>query len=266
MTRSWTALTIAIAASGWLPSCTAPSQNSAQERELEVFAAASLRNVAQELATAFKAENGGTLVFNFAGSNTLAQQILAAPRGQIFLSADRAWVDVLEERGAARAETRRRIFSNQLVLVASTRSPLAAPVSHLRDLAGLEFSGLVLAEPRGVPAGRYARAALEATPSSGSTLWQLVASRVVPTPDVGAALALVESATDLLGIVYRTDADASSGVRILCEIEPLPEQQVAYWAVAAQRGPFELGNRFLDFLVGPVAQRIVARHGFVPLN
>jgi len=264
MTRLRIPLAIAAFAAALGLSCFSVPES--ERTELVVFAAASLRDVGLDLAKAFEAENEATVVFNFGGSNTLAQQILAAPRGQIFLSADRTWVDVLEQRGVVRADTRRQVFSNRLVVVASANSHSLEPLSSLADLGHRDFSGLVLADPDAVPAGRYARAALEATATSETTLWQRLASALVPTADVRAALALVESAPDLVGIVYATDADSSPRARVLYEIEPIEGLPVAYWVVAVEGAPTELSRRFISFLVGPVAQQIVASHGFIPFG
>ena len=68
-----------------------------------------------------------------------------------------------------------------------------------RDLAA--FKTIAVADPQAVPAGVYARRWLE-----GLGLWTELAPRVVPTLDVRAALAAVESENAEAGIVYRTDA------------------------------------------------------------
>ena len=70
-----------------------------------------------------------------------------------------------------------------------------------------------------MPAGKYARAALE---SLGE--WHGVADNVVPAENVRAALALVERGEAPLGVVYATDALASDKVEVVRE---LPESSQA---------------------------------------
>lgn len=226
-----------------------------------VFAATSLQEVARDLAAEFERRNPAEVVFNFAGSNTLAQQIDAAPRADVLLSADERWMDFLDQAGRTVAGTRRTFLSNRLVLIAHRDA--SVEVREPRDLARAPFRFLALADPAAVPAGRYARAALERVRWDGADLWAVVADRVAPALDVRAALALVESDPEILGIVYRTDAETSAEVRVLYEFPPANDAPIIYCAaeIAGGQSP-ELGRRFLDFLVSPTARAIAERHGF----
>ena len=226
-----------------------------------VFAAASLSDVAAELARAFERREAAAVELNLAGSNTLAQQVLAAPGADLFLSADLHWVEVLERAGRVVAGSRRPLLSNRLVLIA--RRDAATPVGSPAELADAEYRFLALADPAAVPAGRYARAALTEIPLAGGTLWQAVAGRVAPTLDVRAALALVESDREILGIVYRTDALSSDRVRVLHEFPGRGGAAVTYYGALVAGGAHAgAAVRFLDFLTGPEARAIAERHGF----
>lgn len=233
-----------------------------------IFAAASLRDVATELGAAFEAADGRRADFNFAGSNTLAQQIEHAPGADVFLSADPRWLDPLERAGRLLPGTRREIFANRLVVVARPDAGLRVEsLAELADVVRADDRRLVLAEPSAVPAGRYARAYLEGAVLEGSTVWEKVRERVVPALDARAALALVESDPRHVGMVYRTDALSSSRVAILLELPEVPEIRVVYAAAAVAGGTDPAGGRlFLDFLAGDAAREIVRRHGFLPLD
>jgi len=131
------------------------------------------------------------------------------------------------------------------------------------ELADPGYRLLALADPEAVPAGRYARGALEEIQLDGGTLWQAVSARVAPALDVRAALALVESDPQILGIVYKTDARQSEWVRVLHEFPPLGAARVTYYgALVEDGGRPVLGQRFLDFVAGPEGRRITERHGF----
>ena len=229
---------------------------------LVIFAAASLSDVARDLADAFRRDDPVETVFNFAGSNTLAQQIRAAPYADVFLSADETWVDFLIEAGRTIGEPRRRILSNRLVAIAHHRADLE--IEEPERLAEADFRFLALADPEAVPAGRYAKAALEGLPANTSSLWHAVSRRLAPTLDVRAALALVESDPRIVGIVYRTDAATSARVRVLFDLPQVEGQPISYSAARIAGGARpETARRFLDYLTGPAARAIAAQHGFV---
>jgi molybdate transport system substrate-binding protein len=231
-----------------------------------VFAAASLQDVVAELAAEFERQEEVPIELNLAGSNTLAQQILAARGADVFLSADLYWVEVLESAGRVVAGSRRPLLGNRLVLIAANRTEVR--VGRPEELAGADFRFLALADPEAVPAGRYAKATLEEVPLGGGTLWQAVAARVAPTLDVRAALALVESDPGILGIVYKTDAGQSEAVRVLHEFPPQGAARVTYYGALVEGGDRQaLGRRFFDFMAGPTGRRIAERHGFgAPLS
>lgn len=216
---------------------------------IDVFAAASLRDALTEVAVAYEKRTGVDVAFNFAGSNTLAQQIVASGAGDVFVSADERWMDEVERAGRLIAGTRRVVLANRLAVIARHDSTVV--ISRPEDLATASFRALSMGDPDAVPAGRYAKAALN------GAVWDAVAARVVPAPDVRAALALVESDPAIVGIVYRTDARTSSKVRVLAE---LPGEAV-YPAAAIREGP---GRHFVEYLSSPEARAIFERHGFAP--
>ena len=244
-----------------------------EKEELLVFAAASLRDVLSDLAGPFEGESGAEVRFNFAGSNTLALQIEASGRGDVFLSADEAWMDYLERAQRLEAETRRVFISNRLVMIgnrARTR-PLRWATSEPGGPAPLPPRHLALADPRAVPAGRYAREALQNRYASvgdfepRKTLWQIYLDSMVPAADVRAVLALVEADPETLGIVYRSDAGSSELVEVLWEVPEAEGPEIRYSA-AVLRGAVneDLASRYLDFLAEPRAVEVFERHGFSP--
>jgi molybdate transport system substrate-binding protein len=195
-------------------------------------------------------------VFNFAGSNTLARQILAGAAADVFVSADERWMDTVGEAGRIVPGSRRVLAGNALVLIARADSPIES--LDPAGLASAPFRALALGDPESVSAGRYAKAALGAH-------WNGVADRVIPAPDVRAALALVVSDPEIVGIVYRTDAAASPRVRVLHEFPADAAEPIRYAAAVlrdARNG--EAANAFLEFLGGEAGRAIFARHGFRP--
>ena len=231
---------------------------------LRVSAAASLRDVVTDLASEFETrqnrEMGTSVELNFAGSNVLAQQIRATPQADIYLSADEYWVKDLLSAGRLVTGSDRPIFANRLVVVARPDARLElADLSALAEDVG-QGRSLVLADPEAVPAGRYARAYLEA-----EGLWDAVKPQVVPALDVRAALALVETDPSLIGIVYRTDAALSQRVETLLDLPPRDDIDIVYWgALVTKDEAKQEADAFLAFLTKPEALVIAERHGFLP--
>lgn len=237
--------------------------SSEQERPaVVVFAAASLRDVVRDIGARFSEAHAVDLVYNFAGSNTLAQQLRAAPAADVFLSANPEWVDVLERAGLILPESRCNFLSNRLVLISrkDARFQLSAP----SRLPVLTFTFLTLADPEAVPAGRYAKTFLQAVETADRSVWEAVKDKIVPTADVRATLGLVESDPNIIGIVYRTDAMSSDHVRVVYEVPSSLHQPIVYCAVALKNRPRPaLTARFLDFLQSPEARAIYNTQGFV---
>src|SRR6185503_19306986 len=67
----------------------------AQGQEVLVSAAASLTDVLQQVARVYESRSGDRLVLNLGASNTLARQITAGARVDVFISADEAQMDVV---------------------------------------------------------------------------------------------------------------------------------------------------------------------------
>lgn len=233
--------------------------------DVTVFAAASLRDVVYEVGAAFSgwAETSGRLYFNVAGSNVLAQQIVASSQADVFLSANEKWMDHVEESGRLVDGSRKPILSNRLVVVANASTDWSATSAN--DLVRIPFKHLSIGNPDAVPAGIYAKAFLEKMSYDEGTLWAALSDRVAPALDVRAALALVEADPSVIGMVYRTDATESRLVRILFELPRGVAPPIRYFAARVYRpGAPATAQQFYDFLFSDEARRIFAEHGFEP--
>jgi len=215
-----------------------------------VLAASSLQEALEEVGQAWVAEGHAAPVLSFAASSALARQVEQGAPADLFVSADEEWMDTLAGQNLLRAGTRTDLLSNRLVLV--TRKG-----GTVRRLADLDDGRLALADPAAVPAGKYAKAALE---SLGQ--WQAVEARVVPAENVRAALALVERGEAPLGIVYTTDAMASDAVEVLETFPETSHPPIRYPAAVLAGSTHTDAAGFLAFIGSDKARRIFARHGF----
>jgi molybdate transport system substrate-binding protein len=228
--------------------------------DLQVFAAASLTDALREISAEYEKASGDRPVLNLGASSTLARQIQEGAPADLFLSADEAKMDGLEKRKLVLAGTRRSVLSNTLVVVVPVDSNLK--ISGPADLAVSSIRALALAEPQSVPAGIYAKEYLKR-----KGLWNKVIDRVVPTENVRAALAAVESGNVDAGIVYKTDAGISKKVRIAYEVPKAESPNISYpFAVLAGSEHKEAARRFLDYLASPPSLAIFRKYGFLVLG
>jgi molybdate transport system substrate-binding protein len=185
----------------------APAQ--AQGGDVVIFAAASLTDALDAINAEWQKETGKKATVSYAASSVLAKQIEQDSPAQIFVSADLDWMDYVEQRRLIKPESRVNLLGNRIVLIA--RKDIAQPIEIRQgfDLAKIVGRGyLAVANVDSVPAGKYAKAALEKL-----AVWPSVADKLAQSADVRAALLRVSRGQVPVGIVYQTDAVAREGVR-----------------------------------------------------
>jgi len=224
---------------------------------ITVFAAASLRQALDAAAKPFEAATGDKVSVSYAGSNALARQIEAGAPATLFISADLDWVDYVERRGLTVPGTRKDLLGNDLVLIAPADSATGVKIAPGFDLAGALAGGrLALANPDSVPAGKYAKAALTKLGA-----WQGVERRIAPAENVRAALALVSRAEAPLGVVYRTDAMADKGVRIV-DVFPQGSHPPIVYPMVQLKGTNAATAALAEHLAAPATRATWEHYGF----
>ncbi len=221
--------------------------------EILVFGAASLTESLEELGKSYGEKSGTRVVFSFGASSDLARQVQAGAPADVFFSADTAKMDALERAGLVRAGDRREFLSNGLVVVVPSDS--TRRVSNAEDLVSLPR--IALADPAAVPAGIYAKKWL-----AGLGLWERIAPRVVPTLDVRAALAAVETGAIPAAVVYRTDASTARSARVAFAVVNGPEILYSVAPVASSKNS-QAAAAFVAFLAGPEGRGEFTKRGFV---
>jgi len=221
-----------------------------------VFAAASLTDALKEIGTAYEAKSGDKIAYNFAGSNVLARQIGQGAPADIFFSADEAQMDNVAKAGLIDPATREDLLLNTLVIVGPADSPLQGFLPP--DLAQPNIQRIALADPKAVPAGVYAKAYL-----TKLNLWSKIASKVVPTENVRAALAAVTSGNAEVGIVYQTDALSSKKAKVLYAVPLTDGPRITYPVALVKASGKDAAKKFLAYLESPEALTVFRKHGFL---
>ena len=234
-----------------------PAVQVASRNAITVSAAISLTEALEEVAAAYARAGGGVVRFNFAGSNVLARQIVNGAPVDVFISADDEQMDVVQKAGAIADGTRVDLVGNRLAVVAHADRVEAVKAGFLQ--ASPAIRRLAIGDPAAVPAGRYARAYLEA-----QKLWTAYQQRIVPTPNVRAALAAVENGAADAAIVYATDLQSSKETALAYAVPPDQAPAIVYPAgiVKSSRHRGE-AQRFLEFLRGAEATAIFTKYGFI---
>lgn len=227
-----------------------------ENRPLTVFAAAGATDVIRVLAERYEARSGVSTRTSFAASSTLARQLESGARADVYLCAHPRWMDYLSERGLIPPSSRFDLLGNRLVLIAPRDRPFTALAQPDFDLAGAFSGKLALADPDHVPAGLYAKEALEAL-----GWWSALRARVVPALDVRAAAWLVELGEADAGVVYRTDALLSDKVVTVLEFPERLHAPIRHSiALCADASPGAAD--FVRFLRGEEAKEAFERAGF----
>jgi molybdate transport system substrate-binding protein len=237
----------------WL--CCVPSFGFASERPITIFAAASLQNAITELAQNYTDETGIKVQVSVAGTSTLAWQIQHGAPADIFISANKSWVDHLLNRNLLDPNSVSVIAENAMVLVARTGADARVSV-----LEGHWNSNSLIATAMigSVPAGIYAKEVLD-----HYNLWDRLHNQVVQTDNVRSALRLVELGQVDLGLVYFSDAVASKDVQIVERLPARSHSSIEYHAALVGTNSNRDAQNFYDVLVSDRFAGILLTNGFV---
>ena len=243
-----------------MAACLALFTATAGAQNLTVLAAASLKNALDEVSGQYQLPQGGKISISYAGSSALARQIENGAPADIFISADRDWMDYVEKRGLIRSDSRVNLLRNEMVLIAPADSKAAVEIKPGFPLATLLGGGrLAMADPDYVPAGKYGKAALVKL-----GVWTSVAGKVARAENVRAALSFVARGEAPLGIVYRTDAKADRKVRIVAVFPAETHPPIVYPAALLKGARDPAASMFFEFLNSAQARGIFRKHGFMP--
>ncbi len=233
----------------------------AAQEPATIFAAASLKNALDEVGVLFAKQGHGTVRFSYASSMTLARQLEQGAPAQAFCAADQETMDYAAGRKAIRPETRFDLLGNRLVVIAPQKSSLSALELNAQAItAALKGGRLAMGEVNSVPAGKYAKAALEKL-----GVWSAVQKQAAYSENVRAAMVFVSRGEAPLGIVYSTDAAADPNVKIVATL-PADSHPPIIYPCAAGVNAKATGLRFLEELRTPAARVIFEKHGFSVLQ
>ena len=236
---------------------------------LTVLAAASLKEAFTELGTVFETRNSGvTVVFNFAGSQQLAQQLSQGAPADVFASAHHKQMETAIEAGRVISGSAQTFAGNRLVVIFPQDNP--AGLVTLQDLArpGLK---IVLAD-KAVPVGQYSLDFLDLaaqdsafTPAFKAAVLKNVMSYEESVRVVLGKVALGEADA---GIVYASDISGENANQVGRLDLPDRLNTLAAYPIAVIKDSANpaLAQAFVDWVLSPEGQTILAKHGFIAVK
>ena len=238
----------------------------AQAKDLKVFAAASLTEALDETLTICAKETGLSATGVYAGSGTIARQIEQGAPADIYISANPQWMDWLEKRRMIVPETRVDLVGNELVLISVPKAKTAVHRADGADwidvITGFTTpSKIAIADIQSVPAGIYARQAME---RAGLLEDVEITSRLVQASNVREALTWVLREELGLGFVYRSDAidiDITGTFPIPSDLH----DHIRYPAAVIADNDSPNARRLLACLEGEEASDVFRQFGFTVL-
>jgi molybdate transport system substrate-binding protein len=221
--------------------------------ELVVFAAASLTDSFTQIGEDFEAANPGvTVIINFAGSSTLAQQVNEGAPADVFASANPANMTLVTDAGNG-AGTPTTFAQNSLVIAVPEGNP--AGIGDLADLTDPDLKVALCAEQ--VPCGAASQAALAA---AGVAL-----TPVTFEQDVRATLTKITLGEVDAALVYRTDVAVAEsevdGVEFPASASAVNNYPIVVLRDAPNRATAEA---FVSYVLAEAGQSVLAEAGFAP--
>ncbi len=224
----------------------------ANDKEIIVFAAASLTDVLNDVKKIYELEHSATVEYNFGGSQALAVELSKGSPGDVFISAGIPPMKFLTDESNTEISSTSVIAHNSLIVVTKSQDSQLPSYSRLLDL-----DLIAIADPNLAPAGFYSQQFL-----TNTELWINIQDKLVFAADVRAALNYVKSGNVDAAIVYMTDGMTEPQLQIK-EIVPLDSySNISYPAAVLKNNKSNLSNGFVDFLMSSEVEQLFHSYGF----
>ena len=225
--------------------CTTSMESKADT--VNVFAASSLVKVLSEVRRQYLSKSSEKIKNSFAASSTLANQIARGAPSDIFISANKSWMNFLDKQLAINTSSKKPFLLNRIVLAAYEKNWRPIEVLTKKTVYTLLSGGrLSIGDPTLQTLG----------------LWKIIQDRLAPAANVRAALAMVERNETPIGLIYRTDALNSKKVKIVFTFQNTSLNQIEYIMAIVQSKERPAVKAYYNFIMSPAVKHIYARFGF----
>jgi molybdate transport system substrate-binding protein len=230
-----------------------PRQEASRE-PLRIAAASDLQAVLPKIADRFQARTALTTTLIFGSSGQLAEQIKAGAPFDVFLAANRAYVNELVAAGLIAADSAHAYARGSLVL--AVYRGLETEISTIRDLARPAVKKIALANPTFAPYGKAAKQALQR-----AKMWNQLEPKIVIAESVRQALVYAQRGDAEAALIGRAIAGVPE-IKVFDVDSQLYEPIIQELGIVAASKRAEDARRFTDFVLGDEGRGILREFGF----
>jgi len=228
----------------------------AQAGELGLAVADSTCEAMQKLGERYGAKNPVQFTYICKSSGLLAKGLRGgALKADIFVSADREWMDFAIDNGLVAPDQVVSPWGNALVVASAKASPLR--LGNWQELASDKVTTILIGDPGTAPFGRYAKQALEA-----SGLWERVKHKIETRKNISlVAESLATANAGTVGILFKTHLDGN--LREVHAVDKAWHPSIRYYVAPLKASSDEPEvARFLAFMQGQSAKAVFQAEGF----
>lgn len=248
---------IAVVAVAYINGSLNTSDNSLEGQEVNLAAAASLKNVYEEkLIPMFKEKYPGVKVTpTYASSGNLVEQIENGLDADVFMSAGSKQMNTLINDSYVENGSNLKFLENKLVLIVPANSN--SNISSFKELKDVNGT-IAIGDPKSVPAGQYANESLH-----NLNIWDDVEPKLSLATDVTSVLNQVAQGSADYGLVYATDAKSNNNVKVVCEAPKDSLKTIVYPVAPLKNSQNDNAtNKFMEFLQSQEAKDAFVEYGF----
>ncbi len=239
-----------------LGACTSPARTHTAE-PLLVSAASNLILAFEEMGARYEEETGTPVIFNFAASGQLAQQIEQGAPVDLFVSANTAYVEDLAAKGRVLPDSVQTYARGRLTLW--TRADASLTVETVEDLIKPEVERVAIANPEHAPYGVAARQALQT-----AGIWEVIQPKLVMGENVRQALQYAETGNVDVALVPLSLSSITSEGKWALVPENLHAPINQALGVVADSPRQDQARNFAAFITSAQGQAILGEYGFAP--
>lgn len=224
---------------------------------ITVSVAASVKDAMDEIKKLYVTEKSNvTINYNFGSSGALQKQIEQGADVDMFMAAATKQMDELSQKSLILEDSKVNLLGNTVVLVVRND---ALGISDFKDSASEKIKKIALGEPKTVPCGQYAEEIYKTL-----NILDKVKTKAVYGKDVKEVLTWVETGNVDAGVVYGTDAKASTKVKVAAvAANDLYKTPVVYpVAVIKASKNIDATKEFLKFISDSEAKAVFEKYGF----
>lgn len=219
------------------------------KKEITISAAASLKEVMNELILKFQEENKDIQInLNLGGSGALKNQIIGGAPVDIIFFASQSDLDDLNSKGLVENNFHKNILKNRMVI---------AGQKEITSLEEILNHKIAIGTPETVPAGKYAKEIL-----INEKLWDKIQNNLIFSKDVRSAMQYVELSEVDFAFIYKTDAKLLKNSKISYVIPENLHKPIIYsYGIIKDKASDET-IKFYEFLSSQEAQKYYEKYNF----